>query len=363
MVKVLQILPSLNCCGGVENYIMNYYRKIDKTKIQFDFLYHLESPVNFIEEIKKMGGNVFKQPKFSIRNFNIIVDNFCEILKANKYDAIHCHQANAAFLYLKIAEKQNVKLRILHSHQSKASDTIMHSIRNIPLLYIGKKYSNFNIACSNLAGKYLFNKANFTVINNAVEVSMFKYNEELRKEIREKFNICASDYVIGHVGRFCNQKNQLFLLKVFKSISNENPRVKLMLIGDGELKSKITRYIEKNNLIEKVILTGSVNDVYKYYNSMDLLVMPSIYEGLPVVGVEAQYNGLNMIVSDNITNELNFSKNIIYLNLRDVEKWEETIIFFINNGKRNIVVSSEYDINEQVKCLENLYIKLSENEN
>lgn len=361
MIRVLQITPSLNCCGGVENYIMNYYRKIDKSKIQFDFIYHLESPINFIDEITRLGGKVFKQPEFSIKNIKIIKKNLYNILKEQKYDIIHCHQANAAFLYSKLAKKMHIKVRILHSHQTQASDSFFHSIRNIPLLYFGKKYSNVYFACSILAGNYLFKKSKFIVINNAIESNKYSYNEKNREMIRCKFNISKSDFLIGHVGRFCNQKNQIFLLKLFKDMASVYPNLKLMLIGDGELRPKILRHISNYNLEEKVILTGAIDNVYLYYSAMDLIVMPSLYEGLPVVGVEAQYNGLNLIVSSNVTKELNFSNNVTYIDLKKYDEWKRCIEYFISNNKRNNVTSAEYDIISQSKNLENVYIELYEN--
>lgn len=357
MIRILQIVPSLNCCGGVENYIMNYYRNITDSEIKFDFVYHINSEPNFEEEIRNLGGNCMKMPVFSVKNYKKIKKEIINLFKNNKYDIVHCHMANAAFLYFKIAKKYGVKVRILHSHQASAADKFLHKIRNYPLLVIGKKRATNFVACSNLAGEFLFKNKTYKVINNAINTSKFSYSDDYRSEIRDRYNIDNDTIVFGHIGRFCNQKNQLFLLRIFSEFikNKDNKKYKLMLVGDGELRVEIEKSISKYNINDYVILTGAINDTSKIYSALDLFILPSLYEGLPVVGVEAQYNGLKVLTSSNVTKELNFSGNVEYYELSD-EIWVNTL----NKAKieRFNVDNPDYNIDLQVKLLVEYYKSL-----
>ena len=191
--RILVIIPGLNVCGGMESFFMNYFRSIDRSKIVFDFLTHDISDVSYVKEIKELGGKIYKLPPFSISNLKLIKLEYINILKENHYRIVHCNMANAAFMYLNIAKKMNIPIRILHSHQDKAADSFSHALRNIPLIYYGKKFANVRIACSKQAGDYLFKTKEYTIINNAIDYSKFKYNQEIRANIRKKLNINPSD--------------------------------------------------------------------------------------------------------------------------------------------------------------------------
>ena len=353
--RILEVVPTLNNCGGIENYVMNYFRKINKEKFQVDFVYHKVTMTNFEKEILSLGGNIYKMPEFTISNFKEIFKKVDDLFRINKYDVVHCHMANAAFLYLKLAKKNNIKIRILHSHQSKAADKLSHAIRNYPLLWLGKKYANEFIACSKLAGDFLFKNKNYKIVHNAIEIDRFKFSSLYREEVRNQYNVDENDVLIGNIGRCSNQKNQKFLLEIIKSINIQN--AKLIIVGDGELLSELEEHALKLGIIDRVIFTGSISDTSKIYSAMDIFVLPSLYEGLPVVGVEAQCNGLNLIVSNTITKELNFTKHVYYLSLKDsLEKWCSVIHNKLYRTDSNIQLDM-YDINIQVKELEKIYSK------
>lgn len=358
-MKVLQILPTLNRCGGVESYVMNYYREVLKKNIVFDFMINNIDDNNYVEEVKKNGSNVFVLPGFSIKNLKKIEKQANEIISKYNYDVVHCHTANAAFIYLKVAKKNKVKVRVLHSHQSKAADKLSHQLRNYPLLHIGKKYANLNIACSKLAGDFLFKNKEYFIINNAIDEKKFFYNSNVRKKLRDELNIDDDTFVIGNIGRFFNQKNQLFLLKIVHSlIFDYNLKCKCILIGDGELLDTLQDYVKKNMLSSYVIFTGVVSNTYDFYNAFDLFVLPSLYEGLPVVGVEAQFNGLHLVTSTEVTTELNFSGNTHFLDLKDgVTKWSKFIFENINLFERKEVNDDKYSIEKQCDSLIKLYNK------
>lgn len=361
MVKILQISPSINFCGGVENYIMNYYRLVNKSEFTFDFAYHLQSSPNFYDEIVSLGGKVYKLPEFSIKNIKKIEQELTKILTENHYDAIHCHQANGAFLYMKVAKKLGIKVRILHSHQTQAADKFTHKIRNLPLLYLGKKRSNVNFACSDLAGKFLYGRKDFFVVNNAIDTTKFAFNEELRAKIRKELNISDDAFVIGHVGRFCNQKNQPMFISIAKNLlSSGFNNFKIVLVGNGETFDLINETIKKESLEKYFVLTGARTDTYTLYNVFDLFVLPSLYEGLPVVGVEAQYNGLRIITSTEVTKELNFSGNVRYLSLKSSKEWADSIIEAAKTKPSRILETPypQYDIKQQCKNLEEKYLSL-----
>ena len=265
-IRILQIVPSLNVCGGVENYVMNYYRHIDRTKVQFDFITHEVPNISFRKEIEDLGGIVYELPAFSMANVQRIL-NFLDkfFSEHDEYRVIHSHMANATFFYFKTAKKYGVPVRILHSHQSQGADKLSHRLRNYPLLFLAKLYTNYNIACSKLAGDFLYGKQEYTIINNAIEPEKYAFNSEIRNKIRNQYEI-EDKFVIGHVGRFCNQKNQLFLLDIFYKVHQKNADSILMLVGGGELEEKIKNKVMSLQLQDSVIFIGYIRRwIYSFY--------------------------------------------------------------------------------------------------
>ena len=234
-IRILQILPALNFCGGIENYLINYYRNLDKNIIQFDFITHTNIECSFREEILEMGGKIYEFPPFSLSSLPNILKRIDSFLyeHAGEYNIIHCHMANAACFYFWKARNYNIKNLILHSHQPSASDLFSHKIRNYPLLILSNLLATERIACTKLAGDFLFKHRNYHIIRNAIQVDRFLFNQKKREDIR-LINEWENKIVIGHIGRFCAQKNQIFLLKVFKELLNLNNKYRLVLIGQGE---------------------------------------------------------------------------------------------------------------------------------
>lgn len=327
-----------------------------------DFLVHDITDINTKEEVEKNGDNVFLFPKLSITNFIEICNKIDKFLTNNKYDIIHCNMPNMAFIYFYFAKKHNIKVRILHSHQNKYSDNILHSIRNYPLAKIGKRLATNRIACSNLAGKFLFKNEKYDIINNAIEVEKFIYNKETRNQIRKKLGI-QNKFVIGNVGRFTSQKNQDFLIDIYSEIYKKNSESILIIIGDGKLEKRLKSKAKKINLEKNIIFLSKINDVNKYYQAMDAFVLPSIYEGLPVVGIEAQTAGLKTYLSTNITKETSINDRLTtFIPLEKGPKyWATEILNADNNYKREnmskIVTQRGYNIHEQSQKLISLYKK------
>lgn len=315
-IRILQVLGGMNQ-GGTENFLMNLYRNIDRKKIQFDFLVNRKG--NFDKEIEKLGGRIYYIPALQKIGQVAYVKKLDNFLKQHtEYKIIHSHLNQVTGLILERAKKFNIPVRIAHSHNSGFPKNI---IKRIYKNYLGSKIldnATLLLGCSDKANKWLYkdqsNKA--LIINNGVEIYKFKYNDEKRKKIRKELNIKENEIVIGHVGRFSSQKNHKFLIKIFKKYSEKNENARLLLVGDGKLKKQIEKMIKKYDIDQKVIMTGNRNDISQIYQAIDLFVFPSLYEGLPLVLIEAQISGLSILASSTITNMVDVTGNVKFLNIR-----------------------------------------------
>lgn len=359
-LKILTITPGLNVCGGIESYVMNYYSRIHD-EVQMDFITHDISDNTYKDLIEANGDNVYLFPKIGLNVFKVKKKAEEFFKEHHDYDIVHCHMANAAFLYLKVAKKYGIKVRIIHSHQNKAADQLSHAIRNIPLIKIGLKYANVNFACSKLAGDYLFKKKEYHLINNAIDGNRFKYVPSVRVSKRKELGIDDETFVIGNVGRLCVQKNQKFLVDVFAKVSKEI-NSKLLIIGEGELKEELENQIKNLNLGDKVIMLPPTSKIEDYYQAMDMFVLPSLYEGLGIVNIEAQACGLKTIVSERVPEIAKISDLLSFVNLSDgVDAWVKAIIDnkdYNREEQKDILANSGYDINTESKKLIELYKSL-----
>jgi len=359
-VRILQIVPNMQQ-GGLENFIMNIYRNIDRTKIQFDFLVHYQERKFFDDEIEKMGGRIYR---FSLRDDNNIlkyIEQLNEFYKKHKeYKIIHCHMSSIGTINFLIARKNNIRIKIAHSHNSateKSLKGIMKRLLMQPYRYV----SDINFACSESAGKYLFKNKKFEVIPNAINTKKFMFNKERRKEYREKLGINEKRFVIGHVGRFNVQKNHKFIIEIFNEYLKKNKRTVLLLIGDGELIEETKLLCKKLKIEKSVIFLKNVSNVYDYYNTMDLFILPSLFEGLPVVGIEAQTNGLNCLFSNRITDEAKLTDGVEYLDLDPkiwVEKFEQKFVEIEKDRLENYnkISNSEFEITKVSKIMQEKYL-------
>lgn len=350
---------------------MNYYRNIDKDKIQFHFLCDEDSTNIPYEEIEKMGGKVIIIPPYQ-RLFEYQKELY-RIFKENNYKIVHSHISTLSVFPLRIAKKAGVPIRIAHSHStSNKKEWKRNLIKNI-LRPFSKLYANQFFACSELSGRWLFGEKAFKndkikIINNAIDLEKFKFNKEKRNEIRKKLKIDENIILIGHIGRFVTQKNHEFLIDVFNEIikkrKQENFDSKLILIGQGNLKENIIEKIKYLGLQDYVIFTGQTTNVSDYYNAMDIFVLPSLYEGLPVVGIEAQANGLLCEFSTDMTKETKVLNTTKFISLKETaKKWAEIILEGYKNFKRknsfDEMTKKNFNIKEEAKKLEKYYINLN----
>ena len=269
--------------GGVESVVMNYYRNIDRNKIQFHFLCDEDSTDIPYEEIEKLGGKVIVIPPYQ-KLFKYQKELY-RIFKENNYKIVHSHINALSVFPLRIAKKAKIPVRIAHSHSTSNKKEWKKNILKMILRPLSKLYANNYFACTEYAGKWLFGKKvverkELNVINNAIDLKKFEFNENIRKALRKELGIKDDTLIIGHVGRFMKQKNHEFLIEVFNEVYKKNQNTLLILIGQGPLLSEIKQKAINLNIEDKIRFIGQVTNVEKYYNIMDIFLFPSIYEGL-----------------------------------------------------------------------------------
>jgi glycosyltransferase involved in cell wall biosynthesis len=342
--------------------MMNYYRHIDRSKVQFDFLVHDAGGNSYYdEEIKAMGGQIYRLPQKSKNPYKYNKE-LKEFFANSEYRIIHTHMDAMGAWVLKAAKKAGVPVRIAHSHNTKHLTT--NPLKLFVLECARKQinhYATHRMACSAVAGKWLFRDYEFQIIRNAIEADKYKFDESIRNEGRRKWNI-ENNFVIGHVGRFDYQKNHSFLLDVFAEVHRKQPQAKLMLLGDGHLKEKIIGQIKKMHIEEAVILTGVRDDVEYFYNTFDLFVLPSLFEGLGIVAIEAQMNGCPSLLSDQVPTEVKITDKIDFLTLNK-DSWVEHILRIILEKPQRMATKLDskslgYNIEKKAIKLQNFYLNL-----
>lgn len=351
--------------GGVESVVMNYYRHIDKTKIQFDFICDEDSTNIPYDEIEKMGGRVILVPPY--QKLFKYQKTLLKIFKENDYKIVHSHINTLSVFPLRIAKKAGIPVRIAHSHStSNKKEWKKNLIKNI-LKPFSKIYATEYMCCSELAGRYLFGNKTYDegkvyLMNNAIDLEKFKYNEKIRESKRKKLNILDNQIVIGHIGRFVAQKNHIFLIDVFNEIHKENPNSILLLVGQGPLKQKIKEKVNQLNLTNSVKFLGQRNDVNELYQAFDLFLLPSLYEGLGMVLIEAQVSNLPCMASTEVPDIVKVTDNLHFFDLKNKNEWVSSILK--ENKKRRMDCSNQikkngFDIVVESKKIEEKYIELN----
>lgn len=353
-IKVLQI-GMHDQMGGIENFLMNYYRNINLKKFQFDFLIPYMQGSKYDDEIKKIGGKIHKMSLKNDKNLFKFLKDLDAFFKNNSFDIVHCSDTGLGVFYLYFAKKYNVKVRIAHSHATNVEKGVKGILKKFLQKWYVKQANAF-FSCSTEAGKYLFKNRKFQIIPNAINYSNFKFDVLQRENIRKKLNIDNETILIGNIGRICEQKNQKKLIEI---LSNLNEKYKLLIIGEGTLKNDILEKISEKKLQNRVIILEPVKDVYNYYNAMDIFILTSLYEGLPIVGIEAQANGLACLFSDTISKEVKYNDNIFFYDLNIDNKKIKNIIEELNL-KRVDNIKNNYNICTCTKYLEECYVQLLE---
>lgn len=360
MIRVLQVV---NCMtyGGIETFIMNVYRNVDRTKIQFDFAVVSKKEGAFDKEIKKLGGNIYYFPKRR-KNIKRYKDEWKKFLKLNKnkYNCIHMHVSSLSNIEpIKIAKKVGIANRFIHAHNTHQKGIIHNILNKINRQNISKVATRL-FACSTEAGKYCFGKNHFEILKNGILTDKFIFNEQIRIEKRKQFGLKVNDLAIINVARFSEQKNHKFLIDIFKKIYIQNDNARLYLVGDGALKLEIEKKVTDMNLNNVVFFLNNRDDVNEILQAMDLFLMPSLYEGLPVSGIEAQASGLPLYISNTVSPEIKITDLVTFYPLQEpAENWAKNILNTIDSKKRKNtkfqIVKRGYDIVNTTKILEQYY--------
>ena len=364
-IRILHVLGGLNR-GGAETMVMNLYRNIDRNKIQFDFIKHTKDKCAFDDEIINLGGRIYSMPQYKLYNhfqYKRAWENFFK--EHQEYKIIHGHVRSTATIYLKIAKKYGL-YAIAHSHSTSSGKSIKAIVKNI-LQYKIRYIADYFMGCSKEANEWLFGKkvANSDkciVLNNGIDINKFSFNNQVRNEMRHRLNIKDNEIVIGHVGRFVEVKNHKFIFKLFSMLYDNNNKYRLLLVGDGPEKKKIIKKCKKQKCYENIIFTGAVNNVNDYMQAMDVFILPSKYEGLGMVLIEAQTNGLKCIASQNIPKETNISDNIQFLPLKN-NYWKNAILDldFTRREIKTKALRENYDIINIAKNMEKIYFNINKN--
>lgn len=362
-IRILQVVNIMDR-AGIETMLMNYYRNVDKSKVQFDFLTHRPERGAYDDEIEAMGGKIYHAPRLYPQNYGKYFKYLKKFFQEHKeYNIIHSHIDAMSTFPLYVAKKNDIPVRIAHSHSSKIDKDYKWIIKQISKKVLLKQ-ANYYFSCGEKAGRFLFGtKQDFKIINNAVDIDKFEYSSEKRKLVREKLGIKDDEFVLGHVGRYIYIKNQSFLIDVFSKVLEKNKNSRLLLIGKGPDENKLRKKVKEMKLEKKVSFLIDRADVNDIYQAMDVFVMPSIFEGLPVVAIEAQAAGLPCVFSSNISTEVLITANTKMINLKyGADKWASEIekINYQNRKSNNEEITKKnFNIKIEALKLQNEYLKLN----
>lgn len=367
-IRVLHLLHSMNR-GGAETMLMNYYRQMDREQVQFDFLLTYQGISDYEKEILELGGKVFHITPCTLHTFGQYKKDIANFLTVHpQYRIVHSHNSSKSAIPLGIAKKCGVPIRISHSHNMFLANPFspkecMRKLLRNPL----KKVSTHNFACSKEAGIWLYGEkywkeGKVKIVKNAIDLECFAYMPETRERMRQQFGLKDS-YVVGHVGRFAPQKNHDFLIDIFAEIKKKKKEAVLLLVGEGELRSEIEEKVRHLGLSDSVIFTGVRKDVPELMQMMDVFVMPSLFEGLGIVLIEAQTTGLPCFASEGVVaQEAKVTELLNFYSLEHkAEEWATEIlkksVLYTRTSRVGQVTKKGYDSKEAAKKLQEFYIR------
>ena len=353
--------------GGSQSMVMNIYRSIDRNKVQFDFIIDHTDKDDYKDEIKRLGGKIYILPTFKGKNIMEVCKAWNDFFKKHhEYKVIHTHSRSYASIYLPIAKKHGL-ITIAHSHSTSNGRGLTSIIKNAMQLPI-RYQADYMFACSKKAGEWLFGKKaigskQFRVLPNAIDSYKFKYDLKKRDLIRKELGI-SNEFVLGHVGRLSTPKNHIFLLSIFSEYIKNNPDVRLLLIGDGELEQEIKAEAKKRKIENKIYFLGAKLNASDYYQAMDCFVFPSLWEGLGIAVIEAQAADLPVVCSNNVPQETKVTEIIKFISLDcPINVWCKEIQSFEGRirqiDRTKEIRKAGYDITETSKWLEDFYLKIS----
>ena len=368
-IRVLHVIGIMNR-GGAETMIMNLYRHIDRSKVQFDFVENSSEPAVFDEEILSLGGRIYRCPHYNGKNHVTYVKWWNEFFQAHskEYPIVHGHLGSTAVIYLSIAKKHG-SYTIAHSHSAGTDHSIKSYLYRI-MSYNTRNVADYFFACSEAAGldrfgRNVISSTHYAVLNNAIEVDKFSYNPNIRQSVRKRLGYEPSQIVVGHIGRYTKEKNHIFVFKIFCELKKLNENVKLLMIGDGPLHTQITQASERMGIFQDTVFTGVRSDVDRLVQAMDIFVLPSLYEGLPVTMVEAQAAGLPCIISDKVPAECILTEGLVDVMplSAGAEAWADAILEKRNTPRTDRsaeIAAHGFDIATEAVKLQEFYLRAYE---
>ena len=365
-IRVLHVFGGLDY-GGAESRTMDIYRKINRNKVQFDFLIHTNKKGFFEDEISKMGGRIYRVPRLGIRTFFLYQKEINNLFrKHSEYKIIHGHILSTAFIYQRCAKKYGIPIRIAHSRCGNRAEINFENVIKELCERISRFYVTHKFAVSKIAGISVFGNRSVVsgevkILPNAITAQKYIYNNEIREKIRNEFN-ANNKFIVGHIGRFQKQKNHEFIIDIFFKVHKNIPKSLLILVGDGDLKLSIENKVNKLGLSDCVVFTGIRSDVPDILQAMDVLLFPSTHEGLPGVVLETQASGLPCVISDRITEEVRITDLVEYVSLTKSAKfWAEKLMKFskgyVRRNTYKEIVEAGYDIESVTKWYQDFYLE------
>lgn len=355
-IRVAQMMTDMNY-GGVEMVVMNYYRHIDRTRFQFDFFALEGSTLPQREEIKQLGGRVYVVPKYThLPQYERAITN---LFQQNGYDIVHSHMNTLSVFSLWGAKRAGVPNRIAHNHSTAGKGEGAKNVMKYLLRPFATVYPTRLCACSETAGRWLYGSKPFRVFNNAIETERFVYDPAVREATRKELGL-GDRLVVGHIGRFCYAKNHEFLLKVMAEVCRLRPDAVLLLVGEGELEADARQQVQALGLKDHVRFLGRQEDTAKFYQAMDVFVLPSRYEGLGIVLIEAQAASLPVICSSEVPQEAKILPSMQYLSLGESPAaWATATVQAAEQAERRntagALQEAGYDIRTEARKLEAFY--------
>ena len=358
-IRVLQITGTMNM-GGQETFIMNLFRNIDRDKFEFDFAIHDDKETNYYEdEIKKLGGNIIRLSPMSknpLKHSGILKHcaDLKKALKAGNYSVIHRHgNSGIIILDLIVCHWYGVPIRIAHSHSASCKNKYITLLVR-PLFRI---FANKKLACGKKAGLALFGRQPFEIVQNGIDLNKFKFSAKIRHQLRDKYRIDRNTTILMTIGRLEPEKNQTFLIDIFKEYHALNPDSRLVIIGDGSLRKTLEDKVKQNHLTNEVLILHNQKNIADFYNVADIFMLTSLFEGMPTVSVEAQANGLQCLFSDTITREANHSGHVEFLPLASGAKaWAEAIAGLnLSRKDYDYAIMKKYDIKNVSNQISKIY--------
>ncbi len=363
-IRILNLFTIMNR-GGAETMVMNYYRNIDRTKVQFDFMVHRSQRGAYDDEIEALGGKIYTMPPirpWSSLEYRKIIRKFYS--EHPEYKIIHSHMSELGCYDFIEAQKMNVPVRICHAHSHPYEFDIKTPVR---WYYKTKMMPHIThmFMCSETAGEWLYGKKNsdkFIMLNNAIDSEKYRYNEKIRAEVRKTLNIKDNQLVVGHVGRFNPPKNHEFIIDIFNQVHKKEKDAILLLVGDDSLNcgDKVHKKVERLGLNENVKFLGVRSDIPNLLQSMDVFLFPSLYEGLGIAAVEAQAAGLPTLISDRVPIECKKTDLVEVVSLKDsAQVWSEKVIECSRIKRQDMtekIKAEGFDIKENSKWLQEFYL-------